>query len=122
VTLLLVEDDPDIQIVARTALRRAGFTVTVASHGSAGLEAVATGRPDVILLDWMMPEMDGPEVCRRLKNNPATADIPVIFLTARSQQSEIARGLALGAAGYIIKPFDALTIGAQVRELLGTAK
>jgi DNA-binding response OmpR family regulator len=122
VKLLLIEDDQDIQIVARKALTRSGFTVTVASHGSAGLDAVAAEPPDVILLDWMMPEMDGPEVCRRLKSSPATADIPVIFLTARSQQSEIARGLALGAAGYIVKPFDALTIGAQVRELLGTTK
>jgi len=116
--LLLIEDDQDIQIVAREALKRSGFTVTVASHGSAGLDAVAADHPDVILLDWMMPEMDGPEVCRRLKSSAATADIPVIFLTARSQQSEIARGLALGAAGYIVKPFDALALGTQVREML----
>jgi DNA-binding response OmpR family regulator len=70
------------------------------------------------LLDWMMPDMDGPEVCRRLKSDADTAAIPVIFLTARSQQREIARGLALGAAGYIVKPFDALTLGSQVRDLL----
>jgi DNA-binding response OmpR family regulator len=118
--LLLIEDDPDIQIIARAALKRAGFAVTVAPHGTAGLDAARHDRPDVILLDWMMPEMDGPEVCRRLKSDAATADIPVIFLTARSQQSEVARGIALGAAGYIVKPFDALTIGTQVRGLLGS--
>jgi DNA-binding response OmpR family regulator len=82
------------------------------------LQAVSEARPDVILLDWMMPDMDGPETCRRLKADPATATIPVIFLTARSQEAEIKTGLALGAAGYITKPFDALTLGDRVRELL----
>jgi CheY-like chemotaxis protein len=65
-----------------------------------------------------MPELDGPETCRHLKDDPETASIPVIFLTARSQESEIQRGLALGARGYITKPFDALTLGAQVKQLL----
>jgi DNA-binding response OmpR family regulator len=116
--LLLVEDDPDIQLVARAALKRAGFHVQVAGNGAAALDAISADRPDVVLLDWMMPEMDGPEVCRRLKNNSLTTSIPVIFLTARSQQAEIARGLALGAAGYIVKPFDALTLGDEVRALL----
>jgi len=116
--VLLVEDDPDIQLVARTALKRSGFIVTVTSNGPAALEQVRNDRPDAILLDWMLPDMDGTEVCRRLKEDPATAHIPIIFLTARSQQSEIARGLALGAAGYIVKPFDALALGTQVREML----
>jgi DNA-binding response OmpR family regulator len=119
--LLLVEDDPDIQLVARAALKRAGFQVQVAGNGAAALDAVTADRPDVVLLDWMMPEMDGPEVCRRLKHNSLTAGIPVIFLTARSQQAEIARGLAMGAAGYIVKPFDALTLGDEVRTLLERA-
>jgi DNA-binding response OmpR family regulator len=116
--LLLVEDDPDIQLVARAALKRAGFTVAVSPDGEAALERVRSDRPDVVLLDWMMPDMDGPEVCRRLKSDAATADIPVIFFTARSQQAEIARGLEMGAIGYVVKPFDALTLGAQVREML----
>jgi DNA-binding response OmpR family regulator len=119
--LLLVEDDPDIQLVARAALKRAGFAVTVLPNGVAALDKVRSDRPDVILLDWMMPDMDGPEVCERLKSDPVTADIPVIFLTARSQQAEIARGLSLGAVGYVVKPFDALTLGAQVREMLGAS-
>jgi len=118
--LLLVEDDPDIQLVARAALKRAGFTVTSLPNGVAALERLRTDRPDVILLDWMMPDMDGPELCERLKSDPATSDIPVIFLTARSQQAEIARGLELGAVGYLVKPFDALTLGSQVREMLGS--
>jgi DNA-binding response OmpR family regulator len=119
--LLLVDDDPTIRVVARMALTRAGFEVTEAINGADALSAVQTIRPDAILLDWMMPELDGPEVCRRLKADPTTSSIPVIFLTARSQQTEIARGLSLGAAGYIVKPFDALAIGHEVRALLGQA-
>ena len=118
--LLLVDDDPDIRLVARVALKRAGFNVTAGTDGLAALEAVRVARPDVILLDWMMPDMDGPAVCRRLKSDPASASIPVIFLTARSRQSEVSGGLALGATGYIVKPFDALTLGDEVRRLMGT--
>ena len=117
-TVVLAEDEPDIQLVARLALKRAGFTVRVANNGQEALAAIQAERPDVVLLDWMMPELDGPETCRRLKSNPETATIPVIFLTARSQESEIQRGLALGARGYITKPFDALNLGAQVKQLL----
>lgn len=117
-TLLLVDDDPAIRLIAVRALKRAGFTVRTATDGAEALEAVRAEPPDVILLDWMMPEMDGPEVCRRIKKDPAFAGIPIIFLTARSQQAEVAGGLALGAAGYIVKPFDALTLGDEVRALL----
>jgi CheY-like chemotaxis protein len=118
--LLLVDDDPDIRLVARVALKRAGFNVTAVTDGGAALEAVRVARPDVILLDWMMPDMDGPAVCRQLKSDPALASIPVIFMTARSRQSEVSGGLALGAAGYIVKPFDALTLGDEVRRLIAT--
>lgn len=117
-SVILAEDDPDIQLVARLALKRAGFAVRVVSNGLEALEAVRTDPPDVVLLDWMMPELDGPETCRQLKANPATAHLPVIFLTAKSQESEIQRGLGLGAAGYITKPFDALTLGQRVRDLV----
>jgi two-component system phosphate regulon response regulator PhoB len=117
-SVVLAEDDPDIQLVARLALRRAGFSVRVVGNGTEALAAVKTQPPDVVLLDWMMPGLDGLETCRLLKADPATAAIPVIFLTARSQESEIQRGLGLGAAGYVTKPFDALTLGDQVRKLL----
>jgi CheY-like chemotaxis protein len=115
---LLAEDEPDIQLVARMSLRRADFDVTVANDGFEVIEKVAGLQPNVILLDWMMPGMDGLEACKRLKADPATAGIPVIFLTAKSQETEIRQGLALGAVGYITKPFDALTLGTRVRELL----
>lgn len=116
---LIAEDDRDIRLVARLALRRAGFDVTAVDDGEALLAVVHDERPDVILLDWMMPVLDGPDTCARLKADPATAAIPVVFLTAKTQQAEVERVLALGAAGYIAKPFDALTLGDQVRALIG---
>src|SRR5688572_32899143 len=106
--VVLAEDDPELQARARLALKRAGFTVTVVGNGQEALDAIRQEPPDVVLLDWMMPELDGPETCRRLKSDPRTAKIPVIFLTAKSQEAEIQRGLSLGAAGYVTKPFDAL--------------
>jgi two-component system, OmpR family, alkaline phosphatase synthesis response regulator PhoP len=116
--VVLAEDDLDIQLVARLALKRAGFAVTVVGNGQEALEAVQAEAPDVILLDWMMPELDGPETCRRLKADPATSAIPVIFLTAKSQETEIQRGLSLGAAGYVTKPFDALTLGQDIKDII----
>jgi CheY-like chemotaxis protein len=115
---LLAEDDPDIQLVARLALKRAGFTVRVVGNGKEALDAIAEQTPDVVLLDWMMPELDGPETCRRLKADEKTAAIPIIFLTAKSQEIEIQRGLSLGASGYITKPFDALALGQQVKDIV----
>jgi CheY-like chemotaxis protein len=115
---VLAEDDPDIRLVARLALERAGFEVRAVGSGLAALDAVRERRPDVVLLDWMMPELDGLETCRRLKADPATAALPVIFLTAKSQERDIQRGLSLGAIGYVTKPFDALSLGDQVRGLL----
>ena len=117
-TALIAEDEPDIRLAARLSLKRAGFDVVVAENGAAALAKVADVAPDVILLDWMMPQLDGPATCAQLKANPATASIPVIFLTAKSQESEIKRGLALGAVGYITKPFDVVGLGTQVRELM----
>ncbi len=116
--VLLAEDEPDVQLIARLSLKKAGFQVVTVGNGIEALARVTEERPDVILLDWMMPDMDGFETCRRLKADPATQPIPVIFLTAKVQESEVAKALALGAAGCIGKPFDALTLGDQVRAVL----
>lgn len=117
-TVVLAEDDLDIQLVARLALKRAGFIVRVVNNGQEALDAVKEQAPDVILLDWMMPELDGPETCRRLKADPSTSSIPIVFLTAKSQEAEIQRGLSLGAAGYVTKPFDALSLGQTVKDIV----
>lgn len=114
--VLLADDDPDIRLVARLALKRGGFDVTAVDSGPAVLEQVASVRPDVILLDWMMPGMDGAETCARLKADPATASIPVVFLTARPADSALAG--ALGAAGTLAKPFDPLVLARQVSDIL----
>jgi two-component system, OmpR family, alkaline phosphatase synthesis response regulator PhoP len=117
--LLLAEDEPDVQLIARLSLKRAGFQVVTVNNGVEVLERVGAEQPDAILLDWMMPDMDGFETCKRLKADPATKAIPVIFLTAKVQESEVVKALALGAVGCIGKPFDALTLGDQIRSILG---
>jgi CheY-like chemotaxis protein len=114
IRVLLVEDEPDIMLIARAALKRAGLNVITATDGVAALTAVASDRPDLILLDWMMPELDGFETCARLKADPATHDIPVVFLTAKTDESARAKCLELGALGCIPKPFDPLALGGQV--------
>jgi DNA-binding response OmpR family regulator len=121
--VLLVEDDPDIQKVARMSLKMRGVgDVVVASNGEECLALVGEVRPDVILLDVMMPKLDGYETCRRLKENPATSAIPVIFLTAKAQHFEVKRGLEAGGLGYLIKPFDPMTLHEQILALLGQQK
>lgn len=119
--MLLAEDDPDIRLVTRLALKKAGYRVTATENGRQLLERIAQERPDVVLLDWMMPELDGAETCRRLKADPATRDIPVVFMTAKSQGFEKNHGAAVGASGYIVKPFDALTLGDQLKAILERA-
>ncbi len=113
--ILLVEDDPDIQKVVRMSLKFRGVgEVVVANNGVECLEVVNQVKPDVILLDVMMPALDGYETCRRLKADPETRSIPVIFLTAKAQHFEIKRGLEVGGLGYLVKPFDLLELQARL--------
>ena len=110
-SVLLVEDEEDIRKVAQISLQfRGGWKVFVAGDGEEALRQAASVRPDVILMDCMMPKMAGYEACRRLKQDPELSHIPVIFLTAKSQESEIQHGLSLGAAGYLVKPFNPMTL------------
>jgi DNA-binding response OmpR family regulator len=104
--VLVVEDDDDIRGLVAFRLARAGVAVHQASDGESGLAAVAAIRPDVVLLDWMMPGIDGLEVCRRLRADPATAGLPVVLLTARAREADAERGLAAGADAYVAKPFS----------------
>ncbi len=117
--VLIAEDDSDIQKVIRMSLKLRGIKeVFVTENGEDCLAQVAAANPDVILLDVMMPKMDGFETCRRLKNDPATKDIPVIFLTAKAQHFEVREGIDAGAIGYLIKPFDPMTLHDQIVALL----
>jgi CheY-like chemotaxis protein len=117
--ILLAEDDLDIQTVIRMSLRVRGVKdIVVADNGEECLALANEVKPDVILLDVMMPKLDGYETCRRLKADPATQSIPVIFLTAKAQYFEVKRGIDVGALGYLIKPFDPMTLHDQITALL----
>ena len=113
--ILYIEDEPDIQAVARLALEAlGGFEVETCSSGRAGLERALTWVPDLILLDVMMPDMDGPSTLSALRQVPGLAGIPVVFMTAKVQPQELAHYRALGAVDVIAKPFDPMTLAAQV--------
>jgi CheY-like chemotaxis protein len=117
--ILMIDDEDDIRLIARMSLSRiGGMEVIEATSGPDGVRQAATGQPDAILLDVMMPLMDGPTTLIALRENAATARIPVIFLTAKAMDSEIERLLAMGVTGVLTKPFDPLTLPDQVREVL----
>src|SRR2546426_939289 len=103
--ILVVDDNPDAVVILRGALEARGFAVTVAESGTAALEAAGQELPDVILLDVMMPQMSGLEVLERLKSAPATTNIPVILVTAKTQDEDVISGYRIGADYYITKPF-----------------
>jgi DNA-binding response OmpR family regulator len=116
--VLLADDDPFMRRLAEIALKREGFVVTTVADGTEALESLQAEAVDVVILDGMMPMLDGVETCRRLKAEPRTAHIPVIMLSARTAKSEQEEGLAAGAAGYITKPFDLPRLGNQVRGIV----
>ncbi len=116
--ILVVDDDPDILQFVRMNLELDGFEVELAGGGHEALEKIAAVPPDLMLLDVMMPEIDGLTVLRRLRSDPSTANIPVIVLTARSLAEDRVRGLNLGADDYITKPFDLEELLARVRTVL----
>jgi diguanylate cyclase (GGDEF)-like protein len=118
--ILVVDDTPDVRDLLRYTLIAQGYDCLVAEDGPAGLEQAARDVPDLILLDLMMPGMDGYEVCRRLKGAPGTRRIPVIFLTARAEVPDRVRGLSLGAVDFIAKPFDPRELTARVDVALRT--
>jgi len=117
--VLVVEDDVDIQKVVRMSLKVRGTKdVVVVSNGEECLAVAGNLKPDLILLDVMMPKLDGYQTCRRLKQGPDTKAIPVIFLTAKAQQFEMKQGLEAGALGYLVKPFDPMTLHDQIVAML----
>lgn len=116
--ILYVEDEPDIQAVAKIALELVGgFTVKICSSGKEALREAEGFAPDMILLDVMMPGMDGPATLKALLERPALASTPVAFMTAKVQPAEVAHFKSLGALDVIPKPFDPMALGAQVRAI-----
>lgn len=113
--ILLADDDESIRMVARLGLSREGYEVTLVEDGPAALAAARSQSFDALLLDWMLPGMDGIDVCRLLKADPATAALPIVFLTAAAHAGAHEEALEAGAAGVIPKPFNPMLLGAQVR-------
>lgn len=121
-TVLIVDDDPGIRKIAEVSLNRIGkWNVLQADSGLKAIERACALRPDLILLDVMMPEMDGPTTYMMLQQNLATARIPVIFLTAKVQMHEMKVYQQLGACGIISKPFDPISLPAEIMQILETA-
>lgn len=117
-TILVVDDEPDIVEIVRDYLLRAGYHVLTASEGATALRLARTERPSLIVLDVMMPEMDGFDVVRALRSEPTTSGLPVILLTARVEETDRLIGLELGADDYVTKPFSPREVVARVRAVL----
>ncbi len=116
--ILIVEDEPPLIEVVRYNLEKEGYQVSVAEDGKRALNKVRESIPDLIILDWMLPELSGIEVCRQLREDPDSKDIPVIMLTARGEEADRLKGLASGADDYVVKPFSPAELLARVRAVL----
>src|SRR5688572_11492408 len=113
-----VEDDEDIQRIVRMSLERVGkMTVAVVSDRTQAFATIAEFRPDLVMLDWMMPVMDGPTLFRQMKQRPETSSLPVVFITAKASQRDLDELKALGAAGAISKPFSPKDLPEQLRAI-----
>jgi CheY-like chemotaxis protein len=117
-SILLADDEGSIRTICRVNLETDGISVVEAADGREALERVRRQQPDLVLLDVMMPDVDGWQVAADLAADPATREIPVVFLSARATREDMARAQELGAVGYIVKPFDPIGLGAAVRDTL----
>jgi DNA-binding response OmpR family regulator len=116
--VLIVEDEPNIVLSLEILLQRAGYETASSADGEAALELIRRTHPDVVLLDIMLPKLNGYEVCRVVKSDPTLSSIPVVMLTAKGQEVEILKGLELGASAYIAKPFGNAEVLEAVRAAL----
>src|SRR5260370_375527 len=116
--VLVVEDEPDIRELVIHDLKREGYQVSAAASGEEALRQVLSAPPDLVLLDLMMPAMDGLEVCRRLRQDPSTATLPIVMLTAKGDEVDRVLGLEIGADDYVVKPFSPKELLARVRAVL----
>jgi two-component system phosphate regulon response regulator PhoB len=116
--ILVIEDEPGLSKVLEYNLRQDGHECLVAASGAAGITLAAEAGPDLILLDWMLPDLSGPDVMRTLRAHRGTQGIPVVFVTARSEEADRLAGLELGAADYVVKPFSVRELMLRVRAVL----
>ncbi|MEO1597622.1 MAG: response regulator, partial [Planctomycetota bacterium] len=116
--ILVVEDEPEIAELIRMHMDRNGFQTTVVHSGKAGIDEIARSMPDCVLLDLMLPDLDGLEVCRRLRRHEETEKLPVIMVTAKGEESDVVTGIELGADDYITKPFSPRVLVARVKSVL----
>jgi len=118
----IVEDEPDLRELVEYSLRREGFGVVSATDGLKGLQMVLESAPDLVLLDLMLPGLDGLEVCRRLKADPVTRPIPIIMITAKAEESDVVLGLGVGSDDYVTKPFSPRELVARAKAVLRRAR
>ena len=116
--ILIVDDEPNIVISLEFLMKKEGFAVAVANDGDEALAQVASFNPDLLLLDVMMPKKSGFEVCEALRADPERADLKIVMLTAKGRDTEMAKGLAIGADAYVTKPFSTKELVDKVREML----
>jgi DNA-binding response OmpR family regulator len=116
--ILIADDEPNIVLALEFLMKKEGYEVQTANDGEHALRAIETSHPDLVLLDIMMPNLDGYEVCQRIRSNPSMKDIIIIMLTAKGREIEREKGLALGADFYITKPFSTREVVQKVREVL----
>ena len=116
--ILIVDDEPNVVVPIQFLMEQQGYRVMIAERGEDALDLVYQYKPDLVLLDIMLPGIDGYEVCEIVRLNPKYRKVKIIFLTAKGREVEIAKGLALGADAYIIKPFSNIELVATVKEIL----
>lgn len=119
--ILIVDDEPNIVISLEFLMKKEGFEVAVAGDGEEALAQVASFNPDLMLLDVMMPKKSGFEVCEALRADPAKAGLLIVMLTAKGRDTEVAKGLAIGADAYVTKPFSTKDLVSRVKSMLGVA-
>jgi DNA-binding response OmpR family regulator len=120
--ILIVDDEPNIVISLEYLVKREGYEAAIAPDGEAALAALAEQTPDLVVLDVMLPKMNGFELCERIRADPRWRDTKILMLTARGRETEVARGLRLGADAYVTKPFSTKDLVAQMNELLGVRR
>jgi DNA-binding response OmpR family regulator len=116
--VLIADDEPNIVISLEFLMKREGFEVLIANDGEEAVRQIRSERPDLVLLDVMMPKKSGFEVCQEVKSDPGLADVRILMLTAKGRDTEVAKGLALGADAYMTKPFSTKELVERVRSLL----